>query len=122
MSQSYRYKFEKLEIWQLAIALSVKAYRITSVFPSEEKFGLTNQIRRASNSISANIAEGTARFGAKDSSRFIEIAFGSAVEVVSHLELASQLGFISKEELAEIRPDLEELTNKINAFYRANKT
>ena len=99
----------------------MKTYKITNGFPDEERYGLTNQIRKASNSVSANIAEGTARFSAKDSSRFIEIAFGSAIEVMSHLELATRLGFMLKDDLIQIRPDIEEPTNKINAFYRSNK-
>ena len=70
---SYTFSFEKLEIWQLAIQLSVKTYKVTKSFPSEEKFGLVSQIRRASNSVSANIAEGMSRSSMKDRARFIQI-------------------------------------------------
>ncbi len=62
---NYKYNFEKLEIWNLAIDLSLIVYELTSNFPSDEKFGITNQIRRASTSISANIAEGSSRSSLK---------------------------------------------------------
>jgi four helix bundle protein len=93
----YTYYFEKLEIWNLAIDLSVYVYGITQKFPPEEKFGLTNQIRRASNSISANIAEGVHRKSNKEKKRFLEIAYSSNLEVLSHSILASRLKYLSIE-------------------------
>ncbi len=63
--------FEKLEVWQLAIQYCNQIYSVTRNFPSEERFGLTNQLRRAGVSIAANIAEGSGRGSRKDFSRFI---------------------------------------------------
>ncbi len=60
------FSFEKLEVWKEAIELSKDMYKTTETFPNEGKFGLTSQIRRATNSIAANIAEGTSRRTAKD--------------------------------------------------------
>ena len=117
--KDYTYNFEKLEIWNLAIKLSVNIYRLTNNFPKEEKFGITNQLRRASYSISANIAEGTSRFGEKDKARFIQIAFGSAVEVLNFLILSTELGFMNNENLEKLRKDISELTNKLNSFHKS---
>lgn len=112
----YTYNFEKLEIWNLAISLSVNIYNVTKDFPNEEKFGLTNQLRRASNSISANIAEGSSRTTSKDKSRFIQVSYGSAIETLNHLILSYRLNFISEQELEAFREEISQLTNKLNAF------
>ena len=68
--------FEKLEVWDKAISFADTVYSITREFPADERFGLTNQMRRAAVSISSNIAEGSARNSRKDFARFIEIATG----------------------------------------------
>jgi len=113
-----QFPFEKLEIWQLSIDLSVEIYNKTKNFPSEEKFGVTNQIRRAINSVSANIAEGSSRFSNKDRARFYEIAYGSLMEVLNFLILSKKLGFIDNESLLILRSELEKLANKLNAYYK----
>jgi four helix bundle protein len=59
----YTYNFEKLDIWKISMELAVRVYKITEEFPSSEKYGIINQLRRASSSISANIAEGMSRGG-----------------------------------------------------------
>ena len=73
--------FTQLKVWQKAHNFTVNLYKMTANFPSEEKFGLTNQIRRASVLIESNLAEGCGRNGDKEFSRFINIAQGSAYEV-----------------------------------------
>ena len=115
------YYFEKLEIWNLAIDLSVYIYEITQKLPSEEKFGLTNQMRRASNSISANIAEGVHRKSNKEKNRFLEIAYSSALEVLSHSILANRLKYLPLNDAQAVRSKVEELTNKINSFMQTLK-
>ena len=115
--KKYIFPFEKLQIWHLAIEMSVIIYKITKDFPSEEKFGLTSEIRRSVNSVSANIAEGSAKFSRKEKARYIEIAFGSLLETASHLHLANRLDFISTETIDNLRPTIEELSNKINSFH-----
>ena len=77
--------FEKLDVWQDARAFVKNIYDITSDFPAEEKFGLVSQLRRASISIPANIAEGMSRGTEKDKARFINQAFSSAIEVINML-------------------------------------
>jgi four helix bundle protein len=92
------FRFEKLEVWQLAIDFSDQIYRATRDFPSDERFGLTNQLRRAVVSIAANVAEGTGRSSNRDFERFIEIAYGSLMEslmeVVSHLRISERQQFL----------------------------
>ena len=85
------FNFEKLEVWQKAIEFADDVYRITKAFPSDERFGLTNQMRRAAVSISSNIAEGTSRNSRIDYARFVEIATGSLFEVVSQAFLSKRL-------------------------------
>ena len=116
---TFEYSFEKLDIWQLAIKLSVEIYKLTNTFPEEEKFGIVSQLRRASNSVSANIAEGVSRFSEKDKRRFIQIAYGSAVEVLSHLILSNKLGLLDDDQLSEVRKIIQELTNKLNSFHNS---
>ena len=71
------FRFEKLDVWQKAVNFANDVYEVTRTFPSEERFGLTSQIRRASVSISSNIAEGSGRSSNKDFARFVEIAYSS---------------------------------------------
>ena len=71
------FNFEKLDVWQEAIEFADPMYELTSGFPDEERFGLTNQVRRAAVSISSNIAEGSSRVSRTDFARFVEIATGS---------------------------------------------
>ena len=77
------FNFEKLDTWHEAVAFADLIYRLTREFPADERFGLTNQMRRAAVSISSNIAEGCSRSSRTDYARFLELAAGSLFEVVS---------------------------------------
>lgn len=77
------FNFEKLEVWQEAIHFADKVYSLTRIFSEAERFGLTNQMRRAAVSISSNLAEGSSRSSRPDFARFVEIATGSLFEVIS---------------------------------------
>jgi four helix bundle protein len=85
--------FRDLLVWQRAMELSVAIYELTKSFPVEERFGLTNQLRRASVSIPSNIAEGFGRGTRKEYKQFLCVARGSALEVQTQLELAHRLSF-----------------------------
>ena len=111
------YSFEKLEIWNLSIALSLDVYKYTEDFPEKEKFGVTNQLRRGINSVAANIAEGSSRIGNRDRARFFEVAYSSLIEVLSFLILSEKLGYLKLTDFTNTRKGVEELTNKINAYY-----
>jgi four helix bundle protein len=80
--------FRKLRVWQRAHELTLSLYRATATFPAAERFGLTSQIRRASSSIGANLAEGCGRIGDAEFARFCSIGMGSACELEYHLLLA----------------------------------
>lgn len=110
----YQFGFEKLEVWQEARKLTVEIYRLTEKFPEREKFGLTNQLRRAAVSVAANIAEGTTRASAKEQSHFSSISYGSLMEMMSHLITSLDLNFITDEELLLIRNMIQPLSLKIN--------
>jgi len=110
------YSFEKLDVWKEAIQLAVKTYKITDLYPSEEKFGLISQMRRCSVSVSSNIAEGTARLTNKDKAHFMTIAYSSSFELLNQTIISKELDFISEDNYKNIRLDLESITNKINAL------
>ncbi len=98
MDSAYR----QLRVWQEAHALSLDVYRITAPFPANERFGLTQQIRRSTISVGANIAEGYGRAGKKEFKNFLSIARGSAKETEYFLLLAKDLGFLSETEAATL--------------------
>jgi len=110
------HRFKDLEIWNQNRTLCTYIYAITSTFPDAERFGLTNQLRRASVSIPSNIAEGASRSSGKDFSRFLEIAIGSAYEVETQLLISSDLGFIDEEKLQRITLQLDSIIRMISRF------
>ena len=114
-----RYSFENLEVWQMSRELVKETYQITSTFPNEEKFGLTSQLRRASVSVSSNIAEGSTRWSKKDQSRFYEIAFGSLIEVLNQLILSTDLEFLPDTRLTEIRTKIDQIGRMLNALFQS---
>ncbi len=114
----YTFYFEKLEVWQNARKLVKEVYIISRSFPEEEKFGITNQIRRATAGISANIAEGISRNSNKDKAKFINIAYSTSIEVINFLILSWDLGFIDQEKYLELRENTELITNQLNSFYK----
>ena len=94
-------------------------YKITQDFPADEKFGLVSQIRRATISISSNIAEGTGRTGNKNQGQFYQIAYSSTLEVLSQLIIATELGFMKQEDLISCREKIELITNRLNALRKS---
>lgn len=107
---------ENLDVWKKSVDLSVATYRLTEAFPKEEKFGLTSQIRRASVSIAANIAEGAARKSTKEFLNFLSIAQGSASEVETELLIAFRLGFLTKEAYAAHSEMLDDIGRMITGL------
>ncbi|MBZ0183205.1 MAG: four helix bundle protein [Melioribacteraceae bacterium] len=112
----YKYSFEKLDVWQESRKIIVELYIITKSFPDEEKFGLVSQIRRAAISIASNLAEGTSRNSLKDQAHFSNLAYSSLIEVLSHLHISNDLGFLKEETLNDLKEKLQELSNKINSL------
>jgi len=93
------YSFEKLEVWKEAIQLAVKTYKITDLYPSEEKFGLISQMRRCSVSVSSNIAEGTARLTNKDKAHFMTMAYSSALKLLNQAIISKEFGIYFRRKL-----------------------
>lgn len=89
--------YEDLKVWERSHKLCLEVYKITNDFPSEEKFGLISQLRRASSSVPTNIAEGCGYDTPKEFARFIKIASGSITEVSYLIQLSKDLHFLSKE-------------------------
>jgi len=110
------HRFKDLDIWKLSRKFCSQIYITTANFPDTEKFGLTNQLRRASVSIPSNIAEGCSRSSNKDFSRFLEIAIGSIYEIETQLLIAFDLGYISQIKVDELIYDLDKITKMISKF------
>ena len=110
----YQYAFEKLEIWQKAKKLTIFIYAIVKKYPAEERFILTSQSVRAASSITANLAEGSARITAKDQAHFYTIAYSTTVELLNHTIIAKELKYITENEYLECREMIEQVTYGIN--------
>ncbi|MBQ3672872.1 MAG: four helix bundle protein [Paludibacteraceae bacterium] len=113
------FAFEQLDVYQVARMYVKNVYMLSDRFPQKEDFALTSQIRRAAVSITSNISEGTSRFSIKDKSHFIEIAYGSLMETYSQLQVATDLGYVSQESIAQIAPLVVELRNKLSALRKS---
>lgn len=114
----HTYSFEKLDVYQTALQLNVVLRLILKDFPKEENFGLISQIRRAVDSISANIAEGSCRASHLDQAHFTNMAYASALEVIHHLNVSSKLNYIFEEQYEELRLKLDKIINQLNALYK----
>jgi four helix bundle protein len=108
--------FRKLKVMERAHHFTLQIYRITKVFPSDERFGLTIQLRRAAASIPTNIAEGCGRGGERELARFMSIAAGSASEVEYQLLLACDLNYIQNEAHKELNQQINEIKRMLNSF------
>ena len=108
--------FHELKVWQKAHELTLSVYRVTAAFPREERYGLTSQLRRASASIAANLAEGCGRSGDAEFARFCSMAMGSASELEYHLLLAKDLKLIKPPDYDELAPRTTELKRMLTAL------
>ena len=111
--------FYDLDIWQEAHKLSLEIYKITEQFPQKEMYGLTDQIRRASTSVGANISEGFGRFHYKEKIKFYYISRGSVCEVQNFLFLAQDLKYLDKDKAREIFTRYENLSKRLNQFIKS---
>mgnify|MGYP002761087687 CR=1 FL=1 len=116
-----KFSFEKLDVWQKAKEFTLDIYRITSAFPKEEKFGLVSQLRRASVSVSSNIAEGSSRTSSKDQARFYIIAYSSSVEILNQLIISKELGFVNHEKYEQLPSDIGHITAMVNRLHKSTK-
>ncbi|KEY18654.1 four helix bundle protein [Kaistella antarctica] len=114
--------FKELLVWKKSIEFVTEIYEITSVFPSEEKFGLVSQIRRAAVSIPSNIAEGNARRSSADYIQFLKIARGSGAEVETQIIISKNLGFMNDVKCEELTLKITEIMKMINGLINYLKT
>ncbi|MDA8234935.1 MAG: four helix bundle protein [Clostridia bacterium] len=114
-------RYEQLIAWQKAHEFVLKVYEISKYFPREEVFGLTSQLRRATTSIPANIAEGHSRQHKKEFIQFLFIARGSAYESHYYLTLAKDLGFLKEKQHQELLIKSEEVMKLLHALINSLK-
>lgn len=105
--------FKELNVWVKSVQLSIKIYELTKTFPREEQFGLTNQMRRASTSVPANIAEGWSRNSEKSFRYFLDVAKGSLSELITFLIITEALGYITKEKSIQLQNESDEISKMI---------
>jgi four helix bundle protein len=110
--------YKDLEIWKKGILLSMEIYSLTSTFPLNEQYGLTSQIRRATTSIPANIAEGYGRESGKNYIQFLKISRGSLYELDTFLTIALGLKYLTKEQRNHLNDKTEELSKMINSLIK----
>jgi four helix bundle protein len=108
--------YKDLRVWDEAHRLTLAVYKVTQVFPKDERFGVTSQIRRASASIAANLAEGCGRRSDGEMGRFVQIAMGSGAELSYHLLLAKDLGFVTNEQYANLNATVEQVLRMLSSL------
>ena len=113
------FSFEKLDAYVYSRDLVKEIYKLQKRFPKEEIYALGDQVRRAAASITANIAEGCGRSSAKEKVHFVEIAFGSLTESFSELQIAQDLGYITEDELNNLRPKFSQVARILSGLRKA---
>ncbi len=113
--------YRKLIAYQKAKEVVKHTYKLLKKFPAEERYALCDQLRRASVSVTSNIAEGVNRYSVKDKAHFIEMAFGSLMEVSSQVEIAEDLGYISSEERLSMDKLIEEVARILSGLQNSYK-
>ena len=111
-----KFSFENLEVYEKARVLVSDVYRIQNDFPKEERFGLGDQIRRAAVSILANLAEGSGRQSIKEKVHFVEISYGSLMEVFCELQTACDIGYMKEEQLNALRQQFTDIAKMLSGL------
>jgi len=111
--------YKELEVWRKAVKFAVEIYRITQTFPKEELYGLTGQIRRASTSVSANIAEGWGRGSTKEYIQFLLIARSSLMELETHLIIGRELNYLNQQQLEKMQTEIESIGMMLNRLIQS---
>ncbi len=108
--------FRQLRIWDLGIKIVTEVYVLVKRFPNEEKFGLTNQMTRASISVPSNIAEGCSRSSDKEYKRFLEIAIGSLFELETQIIIAQKINYIDMKNSTNLMETIQQEEKMINSL------
>ena len=113
------FTFEKLIVWQKATNLVTNVYALTKKFPNHETFGLANQIQRAVVSVPSNIAEGSGRPSVKEKIHFLEISYGSLMEVYCQLQIVVNLNYITSTDFDSLKPEIESIAKMLTGMRRS---
>jgi four helix bundle protein len=108
-----------LDVWKKSVALTTELYKLTSGFPDTERYGLASQIRRATVSIAANIAEGWGRGSTREYIQFLTVARGSLMELETHLIVACNLRLLTAERLGSVSNQIEDIGKMLNRLIGA---
>jgi len=111
--------YQQLDVWQKGVSLSIEVYKFTEQFPRSEKFGLTAQIRRATVSVPANIAEGWGRGSTREYVQFLLVARGSIFELETHLIIGQKLGFLKESQLGQLLQATQAIGRMLNGLILA---
>lgn len=109
-------RIKDLIVYQKAKQLVIDVYKLLELFPDSGRFALCGQLRRAVVSIPSNIAEGMGRVSGKDQAHFLNIAYGSLMEVYAQLDIAHDLGYVNDEMFNQVESDVEEISKMISAM------
>ena len=113
------FSYRKLDAYQKAKEFVIYVYKLLKQFPKEEQYALCDQLRRAAVSIPSNIAEGMGRFSNKEKAHYLEIAYGSLMEVFFFLNIAHRLGYITDEKLNNFRKEIEFIAKPISGLRKS---
>ena len=108
--------FRKYDIWIDAVTFVTNIYNVTNRFPSHEKYGLSNQLQRASVSIASNIAEGSSRISEKEFAHFLRLSLGSAFEVETQLTISNNVGYLNDEHFQDLITKLFSIERQLNGL------
>lgn len=111
-----KHNFKNLKVWQKSVDLAVKVYEISQSFPSEERFGITSQMRRSSVSVPSNIAEGTAKNTSKSFSNSLDISLGESFELETQAIIANRVGILNIDAFKDLDSDIDEIQKMIIGF------
>ena len=114
--------FFDIKAWQKADDLTVDVYQTTVSFPPDQRYSLTNQMQRAAVSVAANIAEGSGRSSDNEFARFVEIAYGSLMEVVSQMNIAESQEFIHQKDVADLSHQADEISRMLSGLRKNLKS
>ena len=114
--------YRKLVAYQKAKEVVKRTYKLLKKFPAEERYAMCDQLRRASVSVTSNIAEGINRYSVKDKAHFIEMAYGSLMEVSSQFEIAEELNYITSDERLSMDQLIEEVARLLSGLQKTYNT
>lgn len=118
----YNYTYRKLNVYQLSKTLVRDIYGLTAEFPVNEKYALSDQMRRAVVSVPSNIAEGTSKTSPKEQYHFLEISYGSLMELMCQTEIAFDLHYVSKDEFSQIEEEIGNIYKMLSSMQASLKS